>query len=72
MELRTLEGQQIRLTDTDGYTYTGLVSDYVWTDDNDPEEESIILDYPTRNDGLKYESPIEFRASEIQSIEVIS
>lgn len=72
MELRSLEGKKIRLTDTDGYVYTGVVGDYVYADDNDPEEEAIILDYLTRNDGFKYENPIEFRASEIKSIEVIS
>lgn len=71
INLREFEGKNVRLTDNEGDVFTGYAADYIFAEDNDPEEESIVLDYPTRNDGFKYESPVEFRISEIESIEVI-
>lgn len=70
-ELRRVVGKKIKLTDIDGYIYTGMVSEYVFPEDNDPEVESIVLDYPLRNDGYKYKELIEFTALEIKSIEII-
>ena len=72
IELKKLVGKKVKLTDIDGYIYTATVSEYVFPEDNEPEEESIVLDYPVRNDGYKYEDLIEFKASEIHSIEIIS
>ncbi len=74
MELsQALESKKIRLVDIDGDVYEGKVGDYVFPDDNEPEGvEGIILDDPVRNDGYKYQNPVQFNAPEIKSIEIIS
>lgn len=73
MNLRSYEGKNVRLTDTDGEVFEGYAADYIFAEDNVPEEvEAIVLDYPIRkSDGHKFESPVEFTATEIKSIEVI-
>lgn len=73
MNLRFYEGKNVRLTDTDGKNYEGYAADYIFAEDNVPEEiEAIILDYPIRkSDGYRYENPVEFTAAEIKSIEAI-
>lgn len=74
MFLRSFEGKSVQLIDTDGEIFEGYVSDYISAKDNVPEEiDSIVLDCPTRKtDGYKYQNPVEFTASEIKSIEIIS
>lgn len=72
MNLRSFEGKNVRLTDIDGKVFEGYAADYIFAEDNEPEEvEAIVLDYPIRDDGFKYENPVEFTAPEIKSIEII-
>lgn len=72
MNLRFFEGKNVKLTDDEGREYKGYVGDYIFAEDNVPEEiEAIVLDYPIRDDGFKYNNPVEFTAPEIKSIEVI-
>lgn len=71
IELKYLVDKKINLTDIDNNVYTGRVNEYVFPEDNEPEEESIVLDRPSRNDGYKFNYLMEFRKSEIKSIEVI-
>lgn len=74
MSLWEFEGKKVRLVSKEtGRVFEGLASDYIHPDDNEPEEvEGIVLDFPTRNDGFKYQNPVQFNAPEIKSIEVIS
>lgn len=73
VELKTLEGERVRLVSTSGETYEGEVGDYIFADDNEPEGvEGIVLDYPTRGDGLKCKYLMQFNAPDIESIEVIN
>lgn len=67
-----LEGKKVRLIDTDEEVFEAKVTDYIYPEDNEPEVEAIIVDYPVRSDGYKYEYPVEFTAPEIKSIEIIS
>lgn len=69
--LKIYDGKTVKLTDIDGEVFTGYVGDYIYADDNEPEVEGIVLDYPVRGDGYKYENPVEFDAPEIKSIEII-
>lgn len=72
MELRKLEGKHIRLIDVDGDVFEGLVGDYIFPDDNEPEGiEGIVMDYPMQGDGKKSPYLIQFNASDIKSIEII-
>ena len=64
-----LEGKKIKLVNKNGRTFEGVVGDYIYPEDNAPEEvEAIVLDHPIRDDGFKYENPVEFTAPEIESI----
>ena len=71
IDLKKIVGKTIKLTDIDNYIYMGEVSEYAFPEDNEPEVESIVLDYPLRNDGYKYENLIEFMKPEIKSIEIL-
>lgn len=73
MNLRQFEGKNVRLTDKDGEIFEGYVSDYIFAEDNAPEEvEALILENPIRkSDGYKYENLVEFTALEIQSVEIL-
>ena len=73
MNLRSYEGKNVRLTDTDGSIFEGYASDYIFAEDNVPKEvEALVLDYPIRkSDGHRYENPVEFTAPEIKSIVVL-
>ena len=72
MNLRSFEGKNVRITDIDGKVFEGYAADYIFAEDNEPEEvEAIVLDYPLRDDGFKYENPVEFTAPEIKNIEII-
>lgn len=69
---QSLEGKKVRIVDIDGEIFEGIVGDYIYPEDNEPKEvEAIVLDYPIRDDGFKYENPVEFTAPEIKSIELI-
>lgn len=72
MELYRFEGKRVRLIDTENEEFEGVVGDYIYPEDNEPEGvEGIILDYPVRGDGRKYSNPVQFNAPEIKSIELI-
>lgn len=72
MELRKLEGKRIRLINTESEEFEGVVGDYVFPEDNEPEGvEGIIVDYPIRSDGHRYRNPVLFNAPDIKSIEII-
>ena len=71
MDLRRFEGNRVRLENMKGRVFEGYASDYIFADDNEPEVEGIVLNYPVRDDGYKYPNPVEFDAPEIRSIEII-
>lgn len=72
MSLRPYEGEWVLLTNTDGQTYKGYASDYIFPEDNYPEEvEGIILNKPIRGDGYVYNRSVEFAAPEISAIEIV-
>ena len=73
MDLRSFEGKKVRLIDIDGDVFEGYASDYIFPEDNVPEEvEAIVLDYPVKNNNHKFDYPVEFAAPEIKSIEIIA
>lgn len=64
MDLKEFEGCRVRLVSAEtGKVYVGVVGDYIYPDDNEPEEEGIVLDIP----GMP--NPIAFDAHEIESID---
>lgn len=70
--LRSFEGKNVELKDNENHTFRGHVCEYVFAEDNAPEEiEAIILNRPTRDDGYVYENLIEFNVKEIVSIKEI-
>ena len=73
MNLKLYEGKNVRLTDIDGEVFEGYASDYIFTEDNVPNEvEAIVLDYPIRkSDDHRYENPVEFTVPEIKSIVIL-
>nr|UVY37482.1 MAG: ataxin 2 SM domain protein [Bacteriophage sp.] len=45
MKLRAYEGKRVTVITSDGKKYSGVVRDYIFPEDNEPEGiESIILD----------------------------
>ncbi len=63
-----LEGKKVRLIAVDNEEFIGIVADYIYPDDNEPEGLSgIILD-----DCPKRDYPIRFNEDEIKSITIIS
>lgn len=69
MNLIEYEGKKVRIIDTEKRVWEGKVTDYIYPEDNEPEEiESIIIKckvgrFPGRS--------IEFTAPEIESIKVL-
>lgn len=58
MSLRAYEGKKVTLLTSNGKKYSGMVTDYIFPEDNEPEGiESIILD-----------GELEITASEIVAI----
>lgn len=72
MNLKKLPNKKVKITHTNGRTFEGVVWDYIYPDDNEPEVEGIILDNLIRDDGRKYQNPVQFNAPDIKSVEVIS
>lgn len=66
---QSLEGKKVRIVDIDGEVFEGVVSDYIYPEDNEPEGIAAIdvEDCPQR----PY-SGVSFNEPEIKSIEVIS
>lgn len=65
MNLKKYIDKEILLTDEESKEFKGFVTDYVFPEDNEPEEESIIIE---TSDGKS----IEFRKSEIKEIKELS
>ncbi len=60
------------MIDSENEEFEGVIWNYVFPEDNEPEGvEGIIVDYPIRGDGYKYEYPVLFNAPDIKSIEII-
>ena len=63
MNLQIYEGKKVRIIDVDGQEFEGIISDYIYPEDNAPEEkEAVVLEIPNRNDY------IEFLDEDIQTI----
>jgi len=63
MELKQFYRKKVKIVATNGRVFRGKVSDYVDPEDNEPEEESIIVDTV---DG----QAVEFYEKDIKEIEV--
>lgn len=64
MNIREYYGKKVIISAKWKVKYAGLVTDYIYADDNEPEGESIVID---SMDGTLQ----EFRPEDIESIEVI-
>lgn len=65
---QSLEGKNVKITCTDGEVFTGIVSDYIFPEDNEPEGIAAIdiYNYPQTSG-----ESISFNENEIDDIEVI-
>ena len=73
MKIDNYEGKNIEIIDDRNETYTGYAIQYIYAEDNTPEEvESIILDNAVRKkDNYEYPYLVEFTANDIKSIKEI-
>lgn len=63
-----LEEKKVRIVDIDGETFLGIVSDYIYPEDNEPEGVSAIdIESCPQRSGKS----VSFNENEIKSIEVI-
>ena len=68
MSLKKYYGKKVRILADNEKSFEGKVTDYFYPEDNEPEEESIAIRCMKGSlEGIS----VEFRESEIQSIEVI-
>lgn len=69
MELsQSLEGKNVKITCIDGEVFTGIVSDYIFPEDNEPEGIAAIdIDNCPQKSG----ESVSFNENEIDNIEVI-
>lgn len=65
---QSLEGKNVKITCIDGEVFTGIVSDYIFPEDNEPEGIAAIdIDnYPQKSG-----ESVSFNENEIDNIEVI-
>ncbi len=65
---QSLEGKNVKITCTDGEVFTGIVSDYIFPEDNEPEGIASIdiYNYPQTSG-----ESVSFNENEIDDIEVI-
>lgn len=65
---QSLEGKNVKITCTDGEVFTGIVSDYIFPEDNEPEGIAAIdIDNCPQKSG----ESVSFNEDEIENIEVI-
>lgn len=65
--------KKVRITTIGGEVFEGVVVDYLYPDWNKSEDDEIIvLDCPTRNDGYEYSTTVPFNMSNIKSAEILS
>lgn len=69
MNLIEYEGKKVRITDIDNQVFEGIVSDYVYPDDDDTGLESIIVDCTA---GPLSGKPVEFWKKDIKEILIIN
>lgn len=65
---QTLEGKKVKIVDVDGEVFEGIVSDYIYPEDNEPEGVAAIA---VENCPQRPNQWIGFNETEIKSIEVI-
>ncbi len=68
MNLIDYENKKVKIIDNDDEIWKGNVTDYIYPEDNEPEVESIIIKCEV---GKFPDKSIEFKASEIKSIEIL-
>lgn len=65
---QSLEGKNVKITCIDGEVFTGIVSDYIFPEDNEPEGIAAIdIDNCPQKSGKS----VSFNENEIDNIEVI-
>lgn len=64
MELKKYYGKRVKITYDEGKVFEGIVTDYIFPEDNFNEKESIMVDSP-------FEGMVEFQSIDIRSITVI-
>lgn len=69
MPLKKYYEKKVRILANNGKTFEGKVTDYFYPEDNEPEQESIAIRCVK---GYLVGKSVEFRESEIQSIEIIN
>lgn len=62
-----LEGKQVNILTTEGETFTGIVEDYIFPEDNEPEGVAGINVYNCPRPG----EWMGFNENEIESIEIV-
>lgn len=66
--IQSLEGKNVKITCIDGEVFTGIVSDYIFPEDNEPEGIAAIdIDNCPQKSG----ESVSFNENEIDNIEVI-
>lgn len=68
MNLIKYEGKKVQITDIDNQVFEGVISDYVYPDDDDTGLESIIVDCTS---GPLLGKPVQFWEKDIKVIQVI-
>lgn len=68
MTFQQYEGKRVRIVDINGRTFEGVVTDYIYPDEDDTGSESIIVDCQS---GPLKDRGVEFWQEDIKSIEVI-
>lgn len=63
----SLEGKQVKILTTEGETFTGVVEDYIFPEDNEPEGVAGINVYNCPRPG----EWTGFNEDEVESIEII-
>ncbi|MCI9004442.1 MAG: hypothetical protein HFH39_04220 [Lachnospiraceae bacterium] len=65
---KKLEGKKVRLVCTDGEKFEGMVSDYIYPEDNEPEGVAAIdIDNCPQRKG----ESVSFNETDIKSVEII-
>lgn len=65
---QSLEGKNVKITCIDGEVFTGIVSDYIFPEDNEPEGIAAIdIDNCPQKSG----ESVSFNENEIDNIKVI-
>lgn len=65
---QSLEGKNVKITCIDGEVFTGIVSDYIFPEDNEPEGIAAIdIDNCPQKSG----ESVSFNENEIDNIEAI-